>query len=281
MHFGTTLAHLNQPHVLNLHLEFLRRTAIGPGTFTVKDVKLGSRISTVHVSFSQLGPDGDSREEIVGYVSHSNLATEEGVTLDMDLATQGVLHPPPYAADLRRLMLEGKDNIWVPLEISRATKSFAKVTTHVDIYVPSFSHRRHQVQDHTRDEWMRFTPYGRPGKFTNACLGYVVDMFPLLMESFARKEDKGQLQFWSPSLSLNLEMKKLLPEEGVDWLFLRVQSKMIQNGRLDLETSVLDADGILIALSSQVMLVLEPSRNVMARGLNERCARAEYKESKI
>lgn len=266
---------------MTLHLEFLRRTAIGPGSFIIKDLKLGSRISTVHVSFSQAGPDSDSREEIVGYVSHSNLATEDGLTLDMHHATRDVLHPPPYAADLHRLILEGKDDIWVPLEISRATKAFAKVTTHVDIYVPSINYRRHQIQHHTRDEWMRFTPYGHPGKFTNACLGYVVDMFPLLLESYAAKEDNGQLQFWSPSLSLNLEIKKLLPEEGVDWLFLRVQSKLIRNGRLDLETSVLDEDGTLIALSSQVMLALKPSRNVVGREQDDRSTKTEYKESKI
>ncbi|PVH75531.1 hypothetical protein DL98DRAFT_593038 [Cadophora sp. DSE1049] len=98
-HFSTTLAHVNQPHTLTLHLEFLRRTAIGPGSFTVKDVKLG----------------GNPREEIVGYASHSNLSTEEGITIDMNTTTRGVLHPSPYAADLPRLMLEGKDDIWCQL----------------------------------------------------------------------------------------------------------------------------------------------------------------------
>jgi hypothetical protein len=74
-HFSTTLAHQNQPHTIALHLDFLRRTQIGPATFKVKDVKLGRQTSVVHVTLLQ-----DGREEVVGYITNSNISTEEGLS---------------------------------------------------------------------------------------------------------------------------------------------------------------------------------------------------------
>ena len=54
-HFDTTLQKQNQPHTITLHLDFLRRTQIGPATFVVKDVKLGRQTSVVHVTLFQIG----------------------------------------------------------------------------------------------------------------------------------------------------------------------------------------------------------------------------------
>src|SRR5438034_10358122 len=45
---------------------------------------------------------------------------------------------------------------------------------------------------------------------------------------------------------------KALPEEGLEWLFVRSRSKMIKNGRLDIEVVILDQLGELVALGHQV-----------------------------
>ena len=71
--------------------------------------------------------------------------------------------------------------------------------------------------------------------------------------------------FWYPTLLLNLEFKKALPEAGVDWLFVRVDSKQIRNGRMDLEVVILDEAGDIVALSHHVALVMGSERNVAQR----------------
>lgn len=61
---------------------------------------------------------------------------------------------------------------------------------------------------------------------------------------------------WFATVALNVEAKAALPEEGVEWLAVRVTSKQIRDGRWDMEVSVRDArDGTLLALSPQVGVV--------------------------
>lgn len=60
---------------------------------------------------------------------------------------------------------------------------------------------------------------------------------------------------------MNMEVKSALPEEGVEWLAVRITSKQIKDGRFDLEVSVRDVDGELIALSNHVAMILSIERN--------------------
>merc|ERR1712014_124972 len=55
------------------------------------------------------------------------------------------------------------------------------------------------------------------------------------------------------------------PAECVKFLFVRVQSKMIKNGRYDLEIIIKDAGGDLVALSHHVVLAVSAERNTAAR----------------
>lgn len=103
-YFETTLARQNQPHTIALHLDFLRRTEIGPATFTVKDVKLGRQASVVHVQLLQ----ENGREEVVGYFTNSNLDTEEGVSYK----SHWQIHPEPLPVrDFSKLEADA-DELW-------------------------------------------------------------------------------------------------------------------------------------------------------------------------
>ena len=70
---------------------------------------------------------------------------------------------------------------------------------------------------------------------------------------------------WYPTLLLNLDFKKSLPEEGVEWLFVRVSTKQIKNGRMDLDILILDEVGDIVALSHHVALILGAERNLAQR----------------
>lgn len=85
-HFDTTLRKQDQPHTIALHLDFLRRTDLGPAIFKIKDVKLGRQASVIHVMLYQNGS-----EEVVGYVTNSNLKKESGLSFE----TSWDLHPRP------------------------------------------------------------------------------------------------------------------------------------------------------------------------------------------
>ncbi|KAF1949607.1 hypothetical protein CC80DRAFT_457169 [Byssothecium circinans] len=243
-HFNTSLAKQNQPHTIALHVEFLRRTQAGPAIFKVEDVKLGRQASIVHVHMSQ-----DGREEVVAYVTNSNMDTEEGVSFD----TEYKLFPPRPSVDIGKLELNTDPN-WRWQEAMPFSK-FRKATQKVKWHFP----RNGYVAPYIADEWICFAD---GTNFTDTSIGFVADMFPQMIETY-REQSQGP--FWYPTLLLNLDVKKTLPPGGVKWLGVRVQIKKILKGRLDLEVQVLDAEGELIALSHHVGFVLDVSRNTASR----------------
>lgn len=271
-HFLTTLSRQNQPHTITLHLEFLRRTSAGPAHFTVHDAKLGRQTSTVHLTLRQ-----HDRTEVVGYITNANLHTETGLTLP----TNWALHPPPHAVDLARLKQDA-DPDWA-LQTHMPFALFRKASQNVRFYFP----RRGQLARSIADEWLCF----RSGeRFSNESLGYVSDMWPQVVEAYRAEKDpylieqpssgstsdgggregrtkdaNAPARFWYPTLLLNLEVKKLLPAEGVEWLFARVRAKQIRNGRMDLECVIMDEGGDVVALSHHVTMILGVERNMAER----------------
>ena len=62
------------------------------------------------------------------------------------------------------------------------------------------------------------------------------------------------------SLSINIEIKKLLPATGVKWLFMRAQAKQIKDGKMSMEVMLFDQDMDLVALSQQLCPYMSLSR---------------------
>ncbi len=216
----------------------------------------------MHVTLKQ-----QDRSEVVGYITNSNLHTESGLTLP----TKWALHPAPYPVDISRLKSDTEPN-WA-LQKNMPFAPFRKASQNVQFYFP----RQGQVLKSIADEWLCFSNGER---FTTESLGYVCDMWPQVVESYRAEKDPYQVdtpqhggvkdrnamaRFWYPTLLLNLEVKKLLPEEGVEWLFARVRAKEIKNGRMDLEIVILDEGGEIVALSQHVGLILGVERNMAQR----------------
>lgn len=272
LHFSTTHATANQPHTIALHLTFLRRTSIGPARFLIRDVKLGRRTSTIHVSLTQ-GEEDNAEPSVVGYLTQSNLRTEEGISLQ----TRWALHPPPppLASITKQALRAGKDDNWTLMKPLHP--NFRKASQRAKIYVP----RNGQLEPGMADEWICLKDGGE--KFTQESLGFVVDQFPQIVEiypgtdppassnktvskSATSKANENPKPNWYPTMLLNLDVKKALPEEGVDWLFVRVRAKKIENGRMDLEVVVLDEGADLVAVSNHVCLILSSDRNMTRNG---------------
>lgn len=159
---------------------------------------------------------------------------------------------------------------------------FRKAAHRVQSYLP----RNGQLEPGLADEWICFAQ--QPGeKFTQESLGFVADQFPQIVEMYpgaaaagttARGNPRGGIEDaeeekkkkekpnWYPTILLNLEVKKCLPPEGAEWLFVRVRAKKIENGRMDLEVVVLDEGGALVAVSNHVCLILGAERNLTRGG---------------
>lgn len=301
IHFRTTLAACNQPHTISLHLSFLRRSAVGRATFTVSACKIGRTTSVVHISVTQSGipaPAADTDADadaapaappfVVGYLTQANLASESGVSLPTHFA----LAPAPLPRGSTAALRANSDPHWV---LQR--KPFApwrKALQQVHTYIPRGG--ASVVAPATVDEWICLAS-GEP--FTQESLGFVCDTFPLVPDAYGLRTKPKQLEkisnndqksknqnesesesestsdssplaidlsrFWFPTLVLNIEIKKLLPPEGVEWLFVRVRPKQIRNGRMDLEVFVLDEEGDLVALSWHVALLVSGERNSRGR----------------
>ena len=123
------------------------------------------------------------------------------------------------------------------------------------------------------DEWLCM----RSGeRFTDASVGFVADMWPQLVETFSPEGDPYEIEkrgnvrpsmgsMWYPTLLLNLDVKKVLPEDGVEFLFQRVHAKRIQNGRFDLESVIMDEEGDIVAISHHVSFAVDAGRNLAER----------------
>lgn len=261
-----------QQDTISAHFEYLNRTEVGPVVILIEDTKPGRSLTTLHATLYQ----GDlldeapfvtskSRKLIVAYLINAALSLEKGLTLN----TGWALHPPPKPVDFAKLTREQDPN-WTSTDgrIRLAQRGVAKATANVEFFFT-----REYGRLGLEDNWVRF----RSGEgWTNASLGFLADAMPIVIEGWRPRSDgeEGPFardeHFWYPTLVMNLDIKKALPAEGVEWLFLRTEARQIRNGRFDLLATILDADGELVALATHANMVLPLARNLAKRGSGEK-----------
>ncbi|KAF4210419.1 hypothetical protein CNMCM8980_004078 [Aspergillus fumigatiaffinis] len=284
---------------ISMQLAFLRRTAVGPAVLEVQDTKLGARTSTIHVALLQPSEKGKKKKEaqtgsaassddeenlevkVAGYITVSPVTAEVGVSAPSNwtLLPESIRGSGPHGrVNLAALQKTGRDGQWVRL-VAPFPK-FRRASQQVELYGPDSALGKPPVVD----QWARFRPGGNTeARWTNEAVAFLVDMFPMALDGFdsmgkATKEEgttddaaetesaKGKLaKYWYPTVTLNIDFKKRLPASGVEWLYSRVQTKSVRNGRTDLDVVVLDEQGDVVALSTQVGLVVDASRNIGQR----------------
>jgi acyl-coenzyme A thioesterase PaaI-like protein len=270
---------------ISLQLSFLRRTASGPATFEVEDVKIGARTSTIHIKLLQPSEKkpGTTETMVAGYITVSPPDAEVGISASTGWKPQ----PPPPAGSRAdgsidfAALSRGSDGAWQKL--TPPFPEFRKATAQIELYGPGDGASQQRRNGGMGiDQWARFRPGGDVnGRWTDAAVTYLIDMFPMALDGFdtmsataVAKENGGaaeamRAKFWYPTVTLNVDMKKHLPAEGVEWLYSRVVTKVVRDGRTDLEVTILDENGEVIALSTQVGLVVNASRNVGTRKLEK------------
>lgn len=269
-----------------MQLTFLRRTAAGPATLEVEDMKLGARTSTIHIKLLQPSEKKKDTLEIkvAGYITVSPPSAETGISAH----TGWTAHPSPPPGsladgkvNLSALAQSGRDGAWTRLD--PPFPEFRRAAAQLELYGPGKGEAQQQrTGTMAIDQWARFRPGGDiEGRWTDAAVVYLLDMFPMALDGFdtmsatAVAQAKGEevaeqkAKFWYPTVTLNIDMKKHLPAEGVEWLYSRIATRVVRDGRTDLDVTVLDRDGEVVALSTQVGLVVSASRNLGSRKMEK------------
>ncbi|KAG5301421.1 hypothetical protein I7I48_01420 [Histoplasma ohiense] len=265
-HFQNThrTQHSSQPMPISMQLTFIRRSSIGSALLTVRDVKLGLRTSTIHVTLSQLDSSTlpvKQIDRVTGYITISDPISEVGVSTPCSWK----LYPPPPDSKPPQLS-NGR-----PVQNSPWKKTimkepdFRRASNNSEFWEPVDPCL--DKQRGISDQWGRLRPQGPKGglgRWTNEALAYLVDIFPValeMIESATVDEMGSPPPFWFPTIALNVDFKKFLPKDGVEWLYSRIITKSVRNGRIDIEVIVMDEGGDIVALATQVGLVLGSNRN--------------------
>ena len=276
------------PIPVSIQLSFVRRTRVGFATVSVQDIKLGARMSTINVTLSQerQPKPGESakdnlplEEKIVGYITLSPADFDDKKSISKSNWT---LHPPPASGskpgggvDLAALAATGCDGEWLRYKET----PFIAASNHIELFGPKSHGPPDAIRNQEIEQWARFRPGGQTttARWTNEALMYLLDVLPRGLDKIGALEmasrglqpsdgDRDEYgyrnRFWFPTVTMNIDLKQSLPLEGVEWLYSRVVTKTVQGGRSDLDIVILDENGELVALSTQVGLVVGADRNL-------------------
>ncbi|KAL8954141.1 MAG: hypothetical protein Q9222_000024 [Ikaeria aurantiellina] len=190
------------------------------------------------------------------------MSNEEGMSFPTSYKLD---NPPPAPTAL------SSDPGWLTWVYPWSPNSYLKAASHFRWFSPENG----TADPSIIDLWL--TPLtSEAGSFTTEMLGSIADHWAESLENYrpdsvfshpnltkatkAGNTDLGtdiQNPPWKYlTQSMSMEMKKVLPPEGVKWLFLRARIKKIQKGRLDAEIVILDEGLELVAVSQQVTLII-------------------------
>ncbi|GES59909.1 hypothetical protein ATEIFO6365_0002024000 [Aspergillus terreus] len=261
-HFQRThpTAHHGRAVPIQMQLSYIRRSDIGPAILSMKDVKLGSRVSVIHITMSQGG-----RDKVAGYITMSDPVSETGISTATGWTAQpSVPHWVPPDSISR-----DADSEWRKVVLPNA--EFRRASSQIEFY----ELKNPSVGVGFVSHWARLRPSGPDGaigRWTPESVAFLCDIFPITLGRLehvvhralsGESEPKGKPPpVWFPTLGLNLDLKKPVLGEDVEWLYSHITIKSLRNGRMDVEVVVLDQAGEVVAISTQASLVMSAERNV-------------------
>ncbi|EGX90136.1 hypothetical protein CCM_06555 [Cordyceps militaris CM01] len=287
-------ARRGQPHLVTSQYIFPDRCSVGQAVIVVEDVKNGKMLSNLQVSIWQ-GPLLDAapwfdrekaRRPLLAYMVFAHMDDfDSSLTLPTAYKTpaelSGTSVPDP---DFERLRRDSHDDNWtLSVPPGDWTEDAASLPAKA-MYVP----RRGLFTPGVFDMWVRLTT---GEKLTQQSLPFVVDLLPYELDRYLfapevkamvdelQKQDKAEASksgqagekkgksqpYWFATLALNLETKDLLPEEGVEWLHVRLLAKQLSGGKFDQAIEIRDESGDPIMLGHTVSLALKMERNTTGR----------------
>jgi hypothetical protein len=256
-HFQTIHPTLNQPDPFTSHFRFLEASNSGPISILITDTKLSKNTSTVHFTASQ-----NEVVKVVGYATQFNASAR--LNTGFSFATPPLLDPLPAAVDFAKLNSNTDPN-WIVHSMPYHANHKVKSQTQCRYALP----RHGMPSAAVSDGWI--APIQPGEKFANISLGWLADQWPQGVPDYRPKGKGGRETYgllntpkgiwrtnmWYPTLTMDVELKKPLPEEGAEWVFVRSRARVIRDGRMGLEVWVFDMGLEVVAVSHHVCFVIE------------------------
>jgi hypothetical protein len=127
-------------------------------------------------------------------------------------------------------------------------------------------------------QWARLRPQGPSGKveaWTMEAVAFLCDILPTVLGPLERTVQESKrladavagepVPVWFPTLAFNLDFKRCDLRDDQEWLYSHIHIKSVQNGRMDVEVIITDTAGELVAVATQVALVMSSERNLAKR----------------
>ncbi|KAH8648134.1 thioesterase-like superfamily-domain-containing protein [Tricladium varicosporioides] len=272
--------------VLCVYTQFFRPTLPSPKQATLKfRVANSSKASTaLHLEVIQ-----NDKLCLAGYITMTNLAAPGRISMQ----TGWQLTPSPLPVSLKGL--EGDaPSIWSGYLTPFDPSTYRKPHSYVRFYVPIERRSQYYIDQWVTPGWKDdCSPNG--AVWTNETIHFIIDnSLPILndlldtdkkfdtynkivkaglLQRQARSEGKDD-RLWGEGLtdsellfpwiistvSTSTEVKRLLPNEGCKWLFMRNTVKNITDSRMDLEIVLMSEKMELVALSQHICQVIHVDR---------------------
>ncbi|KAI0203701.1 thioesterase family protein [Astrocystis sublimbata] len=264
------LSSRGQPDLLTSHFEFLAQTTVEPAIIVIEDVKISRRLSTIHLTLWQgslldhapwITPSVSQRA-VLAYATFTNLRTMTGMSETTGYETTSAA-AIPRLPDFEMLKAKDADSSWQVSKLPRGSETWRSLLNW-KFYMPRAGPSTAGVVD----MWIRMAS---GENIMAGALAYVADSFPYNLHAFLTaspadrvqqtRRDSQRAALWFPTLTMSLDIKMALPSEGVEWLVVRITSKQIKNGIFDLDITIRNVDGELVALSHHVAMIVDLSRN--------------------
>ncbi|KAF4966743.1 hypothetical protein FSARC_5608 [Fusarium sarcochroum] len=281
-HFTTALAKYDQPDVHTFHIEYLRYCTTETLEINLIELKRGSSNCTIQLQVSQ-----NEQLKAIALATSTNFAQSLGPTCN----TQWTLKPPSTSTpDFRKVAANEPDSQWVPgLTKGEVFPMGCRILTLYE--------RGGMQVDGLVDGWNGFI--GEPMDATH--VAFMCDFMPSMadtllrngetydgrnhlrkMEEWAERNpgvvlemetflsEAANAKFSENTISLDIEFKKRLPEDGLRWTFSRVETKKLQGGRMDMDITICDKEMDLICSARQIVLVLDAKKSIATFTLHRR-----------
>ncbi|KID84884.1 thioesterase family protein [Metarhizium guizhouense ARSEF 977] len=248
-----TIKSLNQPDIMTLHIEFPRPCELQDSTISINPLKTGKLACTLQAHVHQGG-----KLKVVALATITNFDKSLGPSI----ASPWKLNPPPLPKPDFKQVLAGKpDENWLP---SHHAGDLAPVTGKLLALRPRTDY---PVQGFT-DGWNTFVGGER---MDASYLASLADFIPSMSHSFLgtgsaqdynaySAKDSMSAKTLDSTIAISFQFKRRLAAEGQEWTYTRVDTKMMEKGRMDVAVSVFNEEFELLCTCQHMTLVLESSR---------------------
>ncbi|GAB1318166.1 Thioesterase domain-containing protein [Madurella fahalii] len=271
------LAAKKQPDILKMHLQFLRQCGRRESTITVSVLRTGAATSTLQLQFSQKG-----QIKVLAIVTSINFDKPLGPSVP---AAWTLLPPPKPKPDLKGCIAARRpDGNWLP---ARMSGEILNVTGNMLVLNP----RGGFPVDGIHDAWYGFTADHQHERMDPTYLAFMADIIPSMSDTLMRNRGlydahafSEKLERWADenpgvpaeitttlaealraktfnaTVTLDIEFKRKVPAHGLEWVFTRTVTKMLEGGRMDLDITICNEKMELVCTAQQLVFVLEAER---------------------